>query len=154
MKLAPAGTPTPGKGPMPDDGAIAVEAGAANAVVGAKAAELAEHQAADPQTGLGAGDVKEAGAIGVADADIFDRRRLGGRQIGGAGPRRQHGSGQACSRTQKKSFEQFHVNPQSPSHVEPVPCSSGRWFDPGIPAWGNGVTAFVLSQPNSLISIY
>ena len=99
---------------MPDHRAIAVEAGAANAVVGAKAAELAEHQAADPQTGLGAGDVEEAGAIGVADADIFDGSRLGGRQIGGAGPRRQHGSGQARSRTQKKSFEQFHVNPQSP----------------------------------------
>ena len=109
----PAGNPDPGEGRMEGRRAIAVEAGAANAVVGAKAAELAEHQAADPQTGLGAGDVEEAGAIGIADADIFDGRRLGGRQIGGAGTRRQNGYGQARGRTQKKSFEQCHV--KSPS---------------------------------------
>ena len=113
MKLAPAGTPTPAQGRMPDHRAIAVEAGAADAVVGAKAAELAEHQAADPQTGLGAGDVEEAGAIGVADADIFDGRGLGGRQIGGAGARRQNGHSQARGRTQKKPLEKSHV--KSPS---------------------------------------
>ena len=61
--------------------AIAIEALAGNAVARIEAAELAEHQAADPQTGFGAGDIEKSGAIGVANADIFDRRRLVFRQI-------------------------------------------------------------------------
>src|SRR5208283_2981505 len=87
--------------------AIAVEAGAGNAVLRIEAALFTQDQAADPQTGLGAGDEEESGTIGVANADIFDRRNP--RQIGGAGGGRQGSHGQARRRTQKKPFEQFHV---------------------------------------------
>jgi hypothetical protein len=61
---------------------IAIEAGAANAVARIEAALFTQDQAADPQTGVGAGDEEESGAIGVANADIFDRRDP--RQIGGS----------------------------------------------------------------------
>jgi len=63
--------------------AIAVEAGAGNAVLRIEAALFPQDQAADSQTGVGAGNEEESGAIGVAYADIFDRRDP--RQIGGAG---------------------------------------------------------------------
>jgi len=52
-----------------------------------KTAQLCQGHPADPQTRLRAGDVEESGAIGIANADIFDRRRLAGRKIRGAGAR-------------------------------------------------------------------
>jgi hypothetical protein len=70
---------------MEGRGTIAIETGAADAEARIEAAHFGEHQAANLETGLGARDVEESGAIGIADADIFDRRGLGGGQISRAG---------------------------------------------------------------------
>jgi hypothetical protein len=97
---------------------IAIEAGAANAVARIEAALFTKDQAADPQTGVGTGDEEKSGAIGVANADIFDRRDP--RQIGGAGSGRQGDYTQARRRTQKKPLQQFHVkSPRQGPHPDP-----------------------------------
>src|SRR5690606_20681499 len=62
-------------------------------IVGAGGADLVIDVAGDAQAGLGAGDVEEAGAVDVADADIFDGLGLGdddrvGRPGAGDGKRR------------------------------------------------------------------
>ena len=75
-------------------GAIGVKERADNAEGGIEAAQLGQRQAADPQTCIGARNIEEAGAIGVANADIFNRRRLARRKIGGASARHRNHSGQ------------------------------------------------------------
>src|ERR1700732_683241 len=89
-------------------GAIAVKERADDAERRIEAAQLGQRQAADPQTGVGARNIEEAGAIGVANADIFNRRRRASRQTGGPSARRRNHSGQR-RRSQKKSLEQFLV---------------------------------------------
>src|SRR5690606_28727154 len=45
--------------------------------VAARGANLVEDVTGNAQAGLGAGDVEEAGAVDVADADVFDGLGLG-----------------------------------------------------------------------------
>src|SRR5690606_24719698 len=49
----------------------------ASKVVAARRTNLMEDVARDREAGLGAGDVEEAGAVDVADADVFDGLGLG-----------------------------------------------------------------------------
>ena len=65
--------------------AIGIKVGARDAERRIEAAQLGQHQPADFQTALGSRDKEKAGAIGVANADIFDWRRLAHRKVGRAG---------------------------------------------------------------------
>jgi hypothetical protein len=67
--------------------AIGIKVGARDAERRIETAQLGHHQPADLQAALGSRDKEKAGAIGVANADIFNRRRLTRRKIGGAGAR-------------------------------------------------------------------
>ncbi len=90
-----------------------------------EAAQLRQRQAANPQTCIGARNIEEAGAIGVANADIFNRRRLARRQIGSVSARHRNHSGQR-RRRQKESLEQFLVQfPQGGYHPDSASSRAG-----------------------------
>jgi hypothetical protein len=90
--------------------AIRIKVGARDAERRIEAAYFAEHQAADPQTGVGARDKEKGGAIGVANADIFNRCRLARRKIGGARAWHRGQHSKARGQNQKNPFEEIRFS--------------------------------------------
>ncbi len=62
----------------------------------------------DLQTAIGSRDKEKTGAIGIANADIFNRRGLARRKVGGAGARDANSRCQARGRSQKNPLYQAH----------------------------------------------
>src|SRR5690606_17257751 len=88
-------------------------------------ADLNAQIAADLEAGLGARDVIEAGAVNVADADIFSRLRLG--DDDGVGGARTGDCDQSRSGADKKALD-VHFLTSSQNQNSPSPQQTGNVF--------------------------
>src|SRR5690606_15343880 len=93
--------------------------------VAAASADLHADIAANAQAGLGARDVIEAGAVNVADADIFSRLRLG--DDDGVGGARTGDCDQSRSGADKKALD-VHFLTSSQNQNSPSPQQTGNVF--------------------------
>src|SRR5690606_21508023 len=93
--------------------------------VAAASADLHADIAANAQAGLGARDVIEAGAVNVADADIFSRLRLG--DDDGVGGARTGDCDQSRSGADKKALD-VHFLTSSQNQNAPSPQQTGNVF--------------------------
>ena len=105
---------------------IGVDAGDAVVANAVACADVVTDVAADLQAGFGAGDVVEAGAVYVANANVFDRLRLGSDdRIGGA---RTGDCDQGRSGAEKKALD-VHFLTSSQSYGRP----GSPWLPAGLP---------------------
>src|SRR5690606_34892487 len=102
----------------PGEGGVARPAGRVRDLEPVAAAEL--------QAGFGARDVEEAGAVYVADADVFDRLRLGhDDRVGGACGTRRHGH-QGRGADEKALDVHSLTSSQAGGRLNPTSAATGR----------------------------